>query len=145
MMRRKDAFTLIEVLVSVMIVAILATIVSVNVIARLGRARVLAAKTQISELETGLDMYRLDNSRYPTQEQGLEALCIKPTRPPVPMHYDSEGYFKKKQIPLDPWGSEYIYLSPGSDGSLYEIISRGADGQPGGTGNDADISSLNIM
>lgn len=135
-------FTLIEVLVVVMIITILGTIVTVNLVREPGRARVAAARAQIgAEFATALDMYRMDNGRYPTEGQGLEALCEKPVVPPAPRRWREEGYLKGRSVPRDPWENEYVYLVPGPDREPYEIISYGADGEPGGTGQDTDITS----
>ena len=141
---KKAGFTLLEILVVVLIITILASIVAVKVIPRLGESKVAAAKAQMSNFDTALDLYRLDNGCYPTQEQGLEALCEKPKIPPLPVKYSDEGYLKKKMLPLDPWGHEYVYLVPGAEGEPYEIISYGSDGEPGGEKEAADISSAKL-
>lgn len=128
-----------------MIIAIIGSIVGVAVLKEPGKARVTAAKVQIqSTFEMGLDRYYLDNGTYPTQEQGLEALVSKPQVAPVPKDYPSGGYLKKPKVPLDPWGNEFLYLVPGPDDARYEIISYGSDGKPGGDGDAADISSVNL-
>ncbi len=140
-MRRSEGFTLLELLVVVVIITILATIVGVKVAQRPAQARVAAAKAQIANFRTALQMYRMDNGRLPTVEQGLKALCQKPAIAPVPERYPEGGYLESRKVPLDPWGREYVYIVPGPDGEPYEIISYGADGEPGGDGEAADISS----
>ena len=139
----RAGFTLLEILVVVLIITILATIVGVNVAKRPGEARVAAAKAQIESLRTALDLYRMDQGQFPTQEQGLKALCEKPTISPVPERYPDEPYLKSTKVPLDPWKHDYVYLVPGSKGEKYEIISYGSDGEQGGQGDATDISSSN--
>ena len=139
-----SGFTLLEVLVVVLIITILATIVGVNVLPGLGKANVAAATAQIHEVRTALRMYRMDHGRLPTMQQGLRALCVKPTIPPVPDDYPVEGYLDSRTVPPDPWGNEYLYLIPGSDGAPYEIVSYGSDGEEGGEGTAADLSSLEL-
>lgn len=142
-MKSNGGFTLLEILVVVMIITILATIVGVNVYKDPGKAKVAAAKAQISGgFMEALERYRMDNGFFPTQEQGLDALRTKPGISPVPKDYPEEGYMRK--IPSDPWGNPYVYLIPGSKGAPYEIISYGADGEPGGEGEKADISSADL-
>ena len=141
MTQSKAGFTLMEILVVLIIITILATIVGVNVVRKPGEARLAAARVQIKSLQTALQMYRTEQGRLPTQEQGLDALCNKPTASPVPDQYPDEGYLESRKVPMDPWNREYLYLVPGRHGEAYEIISYGADGEPGGTGEDADLSS----
>ncbi len=138
---RRGGFTLMEILVVVMIIAVLATLVGVQVMPRLGEARRSAAQSQIATFRQALNLYRLDNGTFPSQQQGLDALVRKPDIEPVPRNWRPEGYVDGGRIPLDPWGNEYVYLVPGRDGAPYEILSYGADGQPGGEGENADISS----
>jgi len=142
--KRCSGFTLIEILVVVVIIAILGGFVGINVINKPNDAKVVKAKSQIGVFETALKLYKMDNGNYPTQEQGLTALVEAPTVEPIPQKYSLDGYLDKSKIPKDPWGSEYIYLIPGSRGERFEIISYGADRQPGGEEYDADISSSNI-
>jgi len=144
LMKNCSGFTLIEILVVVLIITILATIVGVNVIPSLGKANVAAATAQIREFKTALKLYAMDNGSVPTQQQGLAALCRRPETPPVPPRYPEEGYLDGRIVPPDPWGREYVYLAPAADGSAYEIISYGSDGEPGGEGAAADISSLGL-
>lgn len=144
-MKTNEGFTLLELIVVVMVLSILASIVAVAVLKEPGKARITAAQVEIkATLEMALDRYYLAHGRYPTQEQGLKALIACPETEPIPRNYPQEGYLKKKRMPLDPWDNEYVYLVPGSDESPYEIICYGADGQPGGEGEDADISSLDL-
>jgi general secretion pathway protein G len=137
----RAGFTLLEILVVVMIIAILASIVGVSVLRRPGEARASAAKMQVKQLKHAVDLYRIDNSRPPTQQQGLQALVAKPTAEPVPRNFPAEGYLETRRLPLDPWNREYIYLTPGRQGELFEIITYGSDGEPGGDGEAADVSS----
>lgn len=144
-MQGRNGFTLLEILVVVLIIAVLATVVGVNVAREPGRARQAVAAAQIANLRTALQRYRMDHGMYPTQEQGLEALCRRPTRAPIPRGpYPPDGYLESSEVPLDPWGQPYIYLVPGSGNAPFEIVSYGADREPGGEGENADISSLRL-
>jgi general secretion pathway protein G len=143
-MKSRSGFTLLEVLVVVLIVTILATIVGINVLPHLGKANEAKAIAQIQAFRTGLKLFHMDHGRYPTQEQGLRALCEPPTQPPLVTKFPPEGYLESRKVPLDPWGREYVYLAPGPGGSPFEIVTYGADGEPGGDGTNADISSLNL-
>jgi general secretion pathway protein G len=134
-------FTLIELLVVIAIITILAGVVTVSIVRKPGEARVAATKLQIKQIQTALQVYRTEQGRYPTQEQGLEALVQKPTLDPVPQAYPGEGYLESSAVPRDPWSREYIYLAPGRKGELYEVISYGSDGEPEGQEDAADISS----
>ena len=140
----RSGFTLMEVLVALIIVTILATIVGVNVIHKPGEARVAAARVQVRTIQTALQMYKTEQGRFPTQEQGLEALCVKPTSSPVPQQYPEGGYLESRKVPVDPWNREYVYLVPGRHNEPYEVITYGSDGEQGGTGEDADISSSDL-
>lgn len=140
----RSGFTLIEILVVVLIISILAGIVGLSVLRHPGEAKATAAKLQIKTIKSGLQLYRMEQNNYPTQEQGLNALCVKPSIPPVPEKYPAEGYLESSRLPKDPWGHDYIYLSPGRSQEPYEIISYGSDGEPGGTGDAADISSSDL-
>jgi general secretion pathway protein G len=140
-MTARSGFTLLEVLVVVMIITILATIVGLNLAKEPGKARVAKAKATIGILKTALQRYRMEHGRVPTQEQGLQALCTKPERPPIPESYPDGGYLDSQQVPLDPWKRDYVYLCPGPAGETFLIISYGADGEPGGTDEDTDITS----
>jgi len=135
---RQRGFTLIEIMVVVVIMGILASLVVPKLIARTGESKVAAAKVDIATVMQALKLYRLDNQRYPTTEQGLRALVEKPVAGPAANGWKAGGYLEK--MPKDPWGNPYQYLSPGLKGEV-DIISLGADGQPGGSGDDADIGS----
>ena len=131
-------FTLIEILVVVSILAILGALIVPKIMDRPNEARVVAAKQDIGTLVAALKLYKLDNGRYPSTEQGLKALLEKPVSEPVPANWKSGGYLEK--APKDPWGHDYIYLNPGLNGEI-DVMSYGADGQQGGEGYDADIGS----
>ena len=139
--RGQGGFTLLEVMVVVVIIGILAALVVPKIISRPDEARTIAAKQDIASLMQALKLYRLDNLRYPTTEQGLQALVNKPTTQPVPPNWKSGGYIER--LPKDPWGNPFQYLNPGLHGEI-DIFSFGADGAPGGEGNDADVGSWNL-
>ena len=136
--RRHSGFTLIEIMVVVVIMGVLAALLVPRLMGRTDDARMLAAKQDIATLMQALKLYRLDNQRYPTTEQGLQALIARPTNGPQPANWKSGGYIDR--LNKDPWGNIYQYMSPGTRSEV-DIFSYGADGQPGGTGNDADIGS----
>ena len=136
--RLARGFTLIEIMVVVVIMGILAALVVPKLISRTGESRVAAARVDISTLMQALKLYKLDNQRYPTTEQGLQALVSKPAAGPAANGWKSGGYLDR--LPNDPWGKPYQYLSPGIKGEV-DVFSLGADGQPGGAGDDADIGS----
>jgi general secretion pathway protein G len=138
---RSRGFTLIEIMVVVVIMGILAALVVPKLMGRTDDARIMAARQDISTIMQALKLYRLDNQRYPTTEQGLQALVAKPTTGPTPNNWKEGGYIEK--LPKDPWGNPYQYLSPGIHGEV-DVFSLGADGQPGGTGVDADIGSWEL-
>ena len=129
-------FTLIELMVVLVIIGVLAALIVPNVIERADDARVTAAKTDVSNLMQALKLYRLDNQRYPTSEQGLQALLTRPTSGPAAPNW--KPYVEK--LPNDPWGRPYQYLNPGVKGEI-DVFSLGADGEPGGEGKNADIGS----
>lgn len=137
--QRQAGFTLLEVMVVLAIIGGIMALVATNIIGSAGDARVKTTKSQIKLIENALDLYKLDNFTYPTTEQGLEALITKPTSAPEPKNYRSDGYLKGNSVPTDSWGNEFLYFL---DKGRYEIISLGADGQEGGEGEAADISSL---
>ena len=138
---RIRAFTLIEVMVVVAILAVLAALIVPKVMSRPDEARVVAARQDIGALLQALKLYRLDNLRYPTTEQGLAALVTRPTLPPVPENWKPGGYLER--LPQDPWRHPYQYLNPGLRGEI-DVFSFGADGVAGGEGFDADIGSWNL-
>jgi general secretion pathway protein G len=131
-------FTLIEVMVVIVILGVLAALVVPRVLSRPDEARVVAAKQDIAVIGQALKLYRLDNQRYPTAEQGLGALVAKPETPPVPPNWKPGGYLER--LPRDPWGNAYVYVNPGLHGEI-DVLSTGADGKTGGEGLDADIGS----
>ena len=129
-------FTLIELMVVLVIIGVLGALIVPNVLDRADDARVTAARTDVTNLMQALKLYRLDNQRYPTADQGLQALIAKPTSGPQPLNW--KPYLEK--LPSDPWGRPYQYLSPGIKGEV-DVMSFGADGQSGGEGKNADIGS----
>ena len=139
----KKGFSFLELMVVVVILGILATYIAPRFMGRTEDAKAVKAKIDIAALETSFKLYRLDNSNYPTTEQGILALIEKPSTEPVPMNWKEKGYLAKAKIPKDPWGREYLYLSPGIHDD-YDIISYGADGAPGGDGKNRDINSWEL-
>jgi general secretion pathway protein G len=137
---RAFGFTLIEIMVVVVILGILAALVAPNVIRRIDDARVTKAQQDIRAYETALNLYRMDNFRYPTTDQGLESLVKRPADPNL-RNWKEGGYIQG--LKKDPWGNQYNYLAPGSHGE-YDLYTLGADGQPGGEGQDADIGNWDI-
>ena len=136
---RNKGFTLIEIMVMV-ILGLLVAIVAPNIMGRSAQAKVTVAETQLSNIANALDLYRLDNSHYPSTQQGLEALVRRPSGSPEPRNWNADGYLKS--VPEDPWGNEYQYVSPGTEGP-YDLYSFGSDSQEGGEGDAADISVWN--
>ena len=136
---RPRGFTLVEIMVVVVILGILAVLIVPRVVGRTDEARAVAAKQDVATLMQALRLYRLDNGRYPTNEQGLAALVEKPGREPMPGNW--KQYLDK--LPKDPWGNVYHYLQPGVRGEI-DVFSLGADAQPGGSGADADIGSWDL-
>ena len=136
--RLARGFTLIEIMVVVVIMGVLAALVVPKLLGRTGEAKASAAKVDIATIMQSLKLYKLDNQRYPTTEQGLQALVSKPTSGPDANGWKAGGYLDK--LPKDPWGNPYQYLSPGIHGEV-DVFSLGADNAPGGTGEDADIGS----
>ncbi len=136
MARAQRGFTLIEIMVVLVIIGVLAALIAPNVLNRAADAKVTAARTDVSQLMQALKLYKLDNARYPSNEQGLEALVRKPSAEPAPAQW--RPYLDK--LPADPWGKPYQYLNPGVKGEV-DVFSLGADGQAGGEGHNADIGS----
>ena len=133
---RQAGFTLIELMVVLVIIGVLAALIVPNVLDRADDARATAAKTDVNNIVQALKLYRLDNQRYPTAEQGLQALVARPSAAPAPSNW--KPYLER--LPNDPWGRPYQYLNPGVKGEI-DVMSYGADGQPGGEGKNADIGT----
>ena len=136
----RNGFTLIEIMVVIVILAMLAAIVGPKLMGRTDDAKVTDARVQIKNIETSLKLYKLDNGAYPSTEQGLGTLITKPTVGVIPKNYKEGGYLESKKVPQDPWGNDYIYVSPGEHGD-YDLSSFGADGAKGGEGKNSDITS----
>lgn len=134
-------FTLIEVMVVIVILGVMAAMIVPKLMGRPDEARAVAARQDIATLMNALKLYRLDNKRYPTTEQGLQALVVKPSQAPVPENWKTGGYIER--LPLDPWSKVYQYLSPGIRAEV-DVFSFGADGIGGGEGADADIGNWNL-
>ena len=139
----RKGFTLIELMIVIVIIGILATLLIPRIMERPEEARRIKGKMDIKTIESALKLYKIDSGTYPTTEQGLEALVRKPETSPLPRKWREGGYLEGS-VPNDPWGNPFYYTSPGPEGRDYEIISYGNDGQPGGTGKDADISSTDL-
>ncbi len=138
--RREAGFTLIEIMVVVVILGILAALVAPNVISRIDDAQINRAKQDIRAVESALHLYRLDNFKYPSTDQGLDALVTQPADPSI-RNWRQGGYLDK--LPMDPWGAPYQYLYPGQNGE-FDVFTLGADQQPGGEGINSDIGNWNI-
>jgi len=134
-------FTLIEIMIVIVIIGILGAFIVPRIMGRPDEARIIAAKQDIASISQALKLYRLDNMRYPTTEQGLQALVKKPVIAPEPPNWKGNGYLER--LPNDPWKHPYQYLQPGLHGEI-DVMSLGADGMPGGEGNDADIGSWEL-
>lgn len=133
-------FTLIEIMVVIIILGILAGLLVPRIIGRPEEAKQVKAKILIEGLDTALKLYKLDNGMYPMTEQGLQALVEKPETEPIPKKWRKGGYLEKSKVPKDPWGNEFVYLSPGVHGD-FDIISYGGDGAAGGEDTDKDINN----
>ena len=138
---RESGFTLIEIMVVVVIIAILAALIVPKVMSRPDEARIVAARQDVSTLMQALKLYRLDNLRYPSTEQGLAALVARPSAGPAASNWKAGGYLER--LPRDPWGNPYQYLNPGLRGEI-DVFSFGADGIAGGEGFDADVGSWSL-
>ena len=136
--RKQKGFTLIEIMVVIVILGILGALVVPRLMGRPDEARAVAARQDINTLAQALKLYRLDNARYPTSEQGLSALVSKPSSGPQPKNWKPGGYVER--LPVDPWGNPYQYEAPSTHGEI-DIWSLGADGEPGGEGGDADVGN----
>ena len=139
-----QGFTLIELMVVIVILGILAGLIIPRIMGRPEEAKQLKAKMQIESIETALKLYKLDNGIYPDTEQGLQALVEKPDTGTLPKKWRTGGYLEKGKVPKDPWGNDFIYLSPGAHGD-YDLISYGADGVQGGEDKNKDIESWEIQ
>lgn len=140
----RGGFTLLELLIVVLIITILGGVVGVQLAGRPHQARVAAARAQLENFRLALQLYRMDQGQYPTMRQGLGALVRPSEIEPRPRRFPEGGYLERTDVPLDPWGNPYVYLVPGSQGEPFEVISYGRDGQPGGTGEDEDISTSDL-
>ncbi|OGR14365.1 MAG: type II secretion system protein GspG [Desulfobacterales bacterium RIFOXYA12_FULL_46_15] len=139
----EEGFSFLELMVVVVILGILATYIAPRFMGRTDDAKMVKAKVDILAIETALKLYKLDNGNYPTTDQGLAALVEKPSTEPVPLNWKEKGYLEKSKVSKDPWGKDYLYLSPGLHDD-YDIISYGADGVPGGEGKNKDVNSWDI-
>jgi general secretion pathway protein G len=137
--RRTRGFTLVEIMVVVVILGILAVLIVPRVVGRTDEARTVAAKQDVAAIMQALKLYRLDNGRYPSTEQGIAALVTKPQSDPVPANW--QKYLDR--VPKDPWGNVYQYLNPGVRGEI-DVFTLGADARPGGSGPDADVGSWDL-
>ncbi len=135
--------TLIELMVVIVILGILAGLIIPRIMGRPEEARRMKARVQMESIETSLKLYKLDNGTYPSTEQGLQALIEAPTIGQLPRKWRTGGYLEKGNVPKDPWGYEYIYLSPGVH-SDFDLTSYGPDGEPGGEGKDKDINNWEL-
>ena len=139
-MPRNQGFTLVEIMVVIIVIAVLATLVAPNAFQHVGRAKDATARAQVELLSAAVEAYRMDNDRYPTTEQGLAALRAAPSSEPRPR--DWRGPYLRRDVPPDPWGRPYLYRSPGTaNPASYDLLSLGRDGAEGGEGEDADILS----
>ena len=140
-MKNQKGVTLIELMVVVLIIGILAVAVVPQIMGRADDAKVAAAKSDVATIMQQLKLYKLDNGFYPSTDQGLQALKVRPTTNPSPANWKQSGYLER--LPNDPWGRPYQYLNPGLRGEI-DVFSLGADGQPGGEGANADIGSWGL-
>ena len=139
---RSQGFTLIEIIVVVVIIATLAAMVAPNVMKRTDDAKLARVASDLRAIEASLNLYKLDNFNYPTTEQGLQALVTKPTGNPEPKNWKQGGYLRN--VPEDPWGNEYQFLSPGASGGDFDLYSFGADGKTGGEEMNKDLSLADL-
>ncbi|MBI3990643.1 MAG: type II secretion system major pseudopilin GspG [Candidatus Omnitrophica bacterium] len=141
MCKKNSGFTFMELMVVIIIIGLLAAVVGPQVIRKIEEAKQTATAAQIKNLETALYQFKMDNGFYPTTEQGLIALVEPPTLDPIPKKWKDGGYLEKDHIPLDPWGNDYYYLSPGVHNRDFDVFSYGADGEEGGERENADIGN----
>ncbi|HTT00983.1 MAG TPA: type II secretion system major pseudopilin GspG [Steroidobacteraceae bacterium] len=140
---RDAGFTLIEIMVVVIIIGLLAAVIVPQVVGRVEDARIAKTRQDIQAMSTALTLYRLDNFKYPTTDQGLRALVQQPADPTI-KNWKQGGYLQQGFSLKDPWGNDYQYVNPGTHGGEYDLFSYGADGQEGGEGNNADIGNWNL-
>jgi general secretion pathway protein G len=141
--KNQVGFTLIELMVVIVILGVLAGLIIPRIMGRPEEARRMKARVQIESIETALKLYKLDNGAYPSTEQGLQALVEAPTVGQLPRAWREGGYLEKGRVPKDPWDYEYVYLCPGVHGD-FDLISYGADGEPGGEDKDKDINNWEL-
>lgn len=141
---RDGGFTLLEILIVITILGILASLVAIRVMDRPGEARALKAELDIKTLENALKLFKLDNAFYPSTEQGIRALVEQPSVGRISKNWREGGYLEKGVVPEDPWGNDYLYLSPGINNKDFDLFSYGADGEEGGEGEDADITNWSV-
>jgi general secretion pathway protein G len=140
--RSAQGFTLIEIMAVVLIIGMLSGIVGFAVFQQVDKARMVTARAQIDRLESTLELYSMDNGRFPSSEQGLDALIEKPSGSPEPVNYQPGGYLKGGVLPVDPWGNDFQYESPGTNNpESFDLWSFGKDGDDGGSELDADIGN----
>ncbi|ACV27722.1 type II secretion system major pseudopilin GspG [Kangiella koreensis] len=142
-LRKQKGFTLTEILIALAIVAIMGTVVTLSLLGNTDKANLQKLKSDLGTIEMALQNYKLDNGYFPTTEQGLRALIEKPSTNPVPQNYPRNGYLGSRAIPTDPWKREYVYMQPGRNHD-YDLYTLGADGRPGGDGENMDISPWNV-
>ncbi len=141
-MKTREGFSLVEVLVALVIIGIMGAVVAVNLAGTVDDAKVKSTTAQIDNLAGQVNLYKIQQGNFPSQQQGLEVLVREPSTAPLAKNYPKGGYIQSLEVPLDAWDRPYIYLIPGRQDQPFEILSYGADGMEGGTGVDADISNL---
>ena len=139
--KHSAGFSLIELLIAITIIVILGAVVGINLLDQPQKARQNSARMQLETFKTALYMYVSDNGIAPTQRQGLQALVEKPTTEPIPANYQPNGYLDARTLPKDPWGYDYVYLTPGRNGEHFEVICYGADGEEGGDKYNMDLTT----
>jgi general secretion pathway protein G len=139
--RKQRGFTLLEILIVITILGIIASLVAVKIMDRPGEARTLKTELDIQTLENALKLFKLDNAFYPSTDQGLRALVEEPSVGREPQNWREGGYLEKGAVPKDPWGNEYIYMSPGIHNKDFDLWSYGADGEEGGEGENRDVTN----